>query len=72
MAGCIFEVELIEYAVLPVGGKGAPVFPLEGAALGKKTNEVGLGGDGLGGDKAEGGRRICAGGNRVSGFSGRI
>ena len=65
MAGSILEVELIEDTMAPIGGKGAPVFPLEGAALGKEAHEVGLSGDGLSGDEAEGCRRICAGESRI-------
>ena len=52
MAGSILEVELIEDAMSPVGGKGAPVGALEGAALCKEAHEVGFGGEGLGGEEA--------------------
>lgn len=52
MAGSILEVELIEDAMSPVGGKGVPVGALEGAALCKEAHEVGFGGEGLGGEEA--------------------
>ena len=61
MTGSILQVELIEDAVSPVGGKGAPIAFLEGAALGKEAHEVGLGGDSLGGDEAEGPRSETSG-----------
>ena len=71
MAGSILEVELIEDAMSPVGGKGVPVGALEGAALCKEAHEVGFGGEGLGGEEAGPRSKTAGNGGRSRGRWGR-